>query len=80
VTAAHGERTVVPRTGWRTERGAMKLLPGLPEVCFVEAGDLTGAALRRALAAGRLDAGVARADISGTRVAAASRSGRVTAA
>ncbi|MGH6655809.1 MAG: cobalt-precorrin-5B (C(1))-methyltransferase [Actinocrinis sp.] len=36
-------------TGGRTEKGAMKLLPGLPEVCFVEVGDFTGAALRRAV-------------------------------
>src|ERR1700750_1476218 len=27
----------------------MKLLPHLPEVCFVEVGDFTGAALRRAV-------------------------------
>jgi cobalt-precorrin-5B (C1)-methyltransferase len=27
----------------------MALLPGLPEVCFVEVGDFTGAALRRAV-------------------------------
>jgi cobalt-precorrin-5B (C1)-methyltransferase len=36
-------------TGGRTERGAMALLPGLPEICFVEVGDFTGAALRRAV-------------------------------
>ncbi len=47
--AAQGERTVVLCTGGRTEKGAMALLPGLPEVCFVEVGDFTGAALRRAL-------------------------------
>jgi cobalt-precorrin-5B (C1)-methyltransferase len=52
VLAAQGESTVVLCTGGRTERGAMALLPGLPEVCFVEVGDFTGAALRRALAAG----------------------------
>jgi cobalt-precorrin-5B (C1)-methyltransferase len=52
VMAAQGERTVVLCTGARTERGAMALLPDLPEVCFVEVGDFTGAALRRALAAG----------------------------
>ena len=40
--------TVVLCTGGRTEKGAMKLLPDLPEVCFVEVGDFTGAALRRA--------------------------------
>jgi len=49
VLAAQGERTVVLCTGGRTERGAMALLPDLPEVCFVEFGDFTGAALRRAL-------------------------------
>ncbi len=34
-------------TGGRTEKAAMALLPGLPEVCFIEVGDFTGAALRR---------------------------------
>ena len=52
VMAAQGESTVVLCTGGRTERGAMALLPDLPEVCFVEVGDFTGAALRRALAVG----------------------------
>jgi len=52
VMAAQGERTVVLCTGGRTEKGAMALLPGLPEVCFVEVGDFTGAALRRALEVG----------------------------
>jgi cobalt-precorrin-5B (C1)-methyltransferase len=52
VMAAQGERTMVLCTGGRTEKGAMAMLPGLPEVCFVEVGDFTGAALRRALAAG----------------------------
>jgi cobalt-precorrin-5B (C1)-methyltransferase len=52
VLAAQGERTVVLCTGGRTERGAMTLLPELPEVCFVEVGDFTGAAMRRALAVG----------------------------
>ncbi len=49
VMAAQGERTVVLCTGGRTEKGAMAMLPDLPEVCFVEVGDFTGAALRRAL-------------------------------
>jgi cobalt-precorrin-5B (C1)-methyltransferase len=49
VLAAQGEDTVVLCTGGRTEKGAMKLLPELPEVCFVEVGDFTGAALRRAM-------------------------------
>src|SRR5262249_14728460 len=48
VLAAQGEDTVVLCTGGRTEKGAMKLLPELPAVCFVEVGDFTGAALRRA--------------------------------
>jgi cobalt-precorrin-5B (C1)-methyltransferase len=52
VMAAQGERTLVLCTGGRTERGAMALLPGLAEVCFVEVGDFTGAALRRAVDAG----------------------------
>jgi cobalt-precorrin-5B (C1)-methyltransferase len=49
VLAAQGEDTVVLCTGGRTEKGAMKLLPELPEVCFVEVGDFTGAALRKAV-------------------------------
>jgi cobalt-precorrin-5B (C1)-methyltransferase len=49
VLAAQGEDTVVLCTGGRTEKGAMKLLPRLPEVCFVEVGDFTGAALRKAV-------------------------------
>jgi cobalt-precorrin-5B (C1)-methyltransferase len=52
VMAAQGERTLVLCTGGRTERGAMALLPDLPEVCFVEVGDFTGAALRRAMEVG----------------------------
>ncbi len=49
VMAAQGERTVVLCTGGRTEKGARALLPELPEVCFVEVGDFTGAALRQAI-------------------------------
>jgi cobalt-precorrin-5B (C1)-methyltransferase len=49
VMAAQGEPTLVLCTGGRTEKGAMALLPDLPEVCFVEVGDFTGAALRRAV-------------------------------
>ena len=49
VMAAQGEKTVVLCTGGRTEKGAMLLLPELPEVCFVEVGDFTGAALREAV-------------------------------
>jgi len=49
VLSAQGEQSLVLCTGGRTEQGAMALLPGLPEVCFVEVGDFTGAALRRAV-------------------------------
>ncbi|REE95725.1 cobalt-precorrin-5B (C(1))-methyltransferase [Thermomonospora umbrina] len=49
VMAAQGESTLVLCTGGRTEKGAMKMLPKLPDVCFVEVGDFTGAALRRAV-------------------------------
>ncbi|GAA4632031.1 cobalt-precorrin-5B (C(1))-methyltransferase [Actinoallomurus vinaceus] len=49
VMAAQGEKTLVLCTGGRTEQGAMAMLPKLPDVCFVEVGDFTGAALRRAV-------------------------------
>jgi cobalt-precorrin-5B (C1)-methyltransferase len=49
VMAAQGEKTLVLCTGGRTEKGAMRLLPQLPDTCFVEVGDFTGAALRRAV-------------------------------
>jgi cobalt-precorrin-5B (C1)-methyltransferase len=52
VMAAQGEPTLVLCTGGRTEAGAMALLPELPEVCFVEVGDFTGAALRAAVEGG----------------------------
>lgn len=52
VMAAQGERTLVLCTGGGTEKGAMAMLPKLPEVCFVEVGDFTGAALRTAVAHG----------------------------
>lgn len=55
VMAAQGLPTVVLATGGRTERGAMALLPELPEVAFVEVGDFTGAALRRAVEHGLSD-------------------------
>ncbi|HEX4432993.1 MAG TPA: cobalt-precorrin-5B (C(1))-methyltransferase [Frankiaceae bacterium] len=48
VLAAQGETTVVLATGGRTEKAAMVLYPDLAEGCFVEVGDFTGAALRRA--------------------------------
>lgn len=52
VAAAQGERVVVLATGARSEAAAMRLLPELPEVCFVEVGDFTGITLRRAAGAG----------------------------
>ncbi|MBP2704004.1 cobalt-precorrin-5B (C(1))-methyltransferase [Microbispora sp. RL4-1S] len=55
VMAAQGERTLVLSTGGRTDGAAMRLRPGLPEVCFVEVGDFTGAALRRAVDEGITD-------------------------
>jgi len=52
VAGAQGERTMALATGSRSERAAVRLLPQLPEVCFVEVGDFTGIALRRAVDAG----------------------------
>jgi cobalt-precorrin-5B (C1)-methyltransferase len=52
VMAAQGLPTLVLATGGRTEKAAMRLLPDLPEVCFVEVGDFTGAALKQAVSAG----------------------------
>ncbi len=49
VMAAQDVSTLVLATGGRTERAAMRLLPRLPPVAFVEVGDFTGAALRRAV-------------------------------
>jgi cobalt-precorrin-5B (C1)-methyltransferase len=52
VMAAQGESTLVLCTGGRTEHAARRLLPDLGEVCFVEVGDFTGAALRVAAESG----------------------------
>jgi len=52
VAAAQGESVVVLATGSRSEKAAMRLHPELAEVCFVEVGDFTGTALRRAAADG----------------------------
>ena len=46
------DATLVLCTGGRTEKGAMGLLPELPEVSFVEVGDFTGAAVRRCVEQG----------------------------
>jgi cobalt-precorrin-5B (C1)-methyltransferase len=55
VMAAQGLPTLVLATGGRTEKAAMRLLPDLPDVCFVEVGDFTGAALRQAVSDGLRD-------------------------
>jgi cobalt-precorrin-5B (C1)-methyltransferase len=55
VMAAQGLPTLVLATGGRTEKAAMALLPDLPQVCFVEVGDFTGAALTQAVSDGLRD-------------------------
>jgi cobalt-precorrin-5B (C1)-methyltransferase len=52
VAAAVGERLLVLATGSRSDAAAQRLRPDLDPVCFVEVGDYTGVALRRAVAAG----------------------------
>lgn len=52
VLGAQGIDTAVLTTGGRTERAAMQLLPDLPDTCFIEVGDFTGAALQRAVERG----------------------------
>jgi cobalt-precorrin-5B (C1)-methyltransferase len=52
VAAAQGQGHVVLSTGGRTDTAAHRLLPELAPVCFIEVGDFTGIALRRAAAAG----------------------------
>lgn len=58
VARAAGLAHLVFTTGGRTEAAAMRLLPGLPELAFVQAGDFMGAALR-----GARRRGVARATV-----------------
>lgn len=41
--------TFVLSTGGLTEKAAMRLLPGLEEVCFIEVGDFTGQAVKQAV-------------------------------
>jgi cobalt-precorrin-5B (C1)-methyltransferase len=48
VAAAQGQTNLALSTGSRSDRAAQRLLPHLPPVCFVEVGDFTGIALRRA--------------------------------
>jgi cobalt-precorrin-5B (C1)-methyltransferase len=52
VAAAQGQKHLVLSTGGRTDAAAQVLLPDLLQVCFVEVGDFTGIALRRAAAVG----------------------------
>jgi cobalt-precorrin-5B (C1)-methyltransferase len=49
VMGAQGYATLVLSTGGLTEKAAMRLLPDLEEVCFVEVGDFTGHALKGAV-------------------------------
>ena len=49
VMGAQGHGTLVLSTGGLTEKAAMRLLPDLEEVCFVEVGDFTGHALKGAV-------------------------------
>jgi cobalt-precorrin-5B (C1)-methyltransferase len=49
VMGAQGHRTFVLSTGGLTEKAAMRLLPDLEEVNFVEVGDFTGQAIKRAV-------------------------------
>jgi cobalt-precorrin-5B (C1)-methyltransferase len=52
VMGAQGHKTFVLSTGGLTERAAMRLLPGLEEVCFIEVGDFTGQAIKQAVKRG----------------------------
>ena len=52
VASAQGLDHLVLSTGGRTDAAAHRLLPDLPAVSFVEVGDFTGIALRRAAGAG----------------------------
>jgi cobalt-precorrin-5B (C1)-methyltransferase len=49
VMGAQGHNTFVLSTGGLTEKAAMRLLPDLEEVNFVEVGDFTGQALKKAV-------------------------------
>jgi cobalt-precorrin-5B (C1)-methyltransferase len=49
VMGAQGHKEFVLSTGGLTERAAMRLLPHLEEVAFVEVGDFTGQAIKRAV-------------------------------
>jgi cobalt-precorrin-5B (C1)-methyltransferase len=52
VAVAAGCQEIVASTGGRSEAYARRVLPGLPEVAFVEMGEFTGHVLKRAQARG----------------------------
>ncbi|MBI2308125.1 MAG: cobalt-precorrin-5B (C(1))-methyltransferase [Rhodocyclales bacterium] len=52
VAATQGQRSVVFTTGGRTEKFAMRQLPGLDEACFVQMGDFVKAAFQTAVKRG----------------------------
>ncbi|HEX5849983.1 MAG TPA: cobalt-precorrin-5B (C(1))-methyltransferase, partial [Rubrobacter sp.] len=52
VMGAQGHKTFVLSTGGLTEKAAIRLLPDLEEVNFVEVGDFTGQAIKRAVEKG----------------------------
>ena len=58
VARAEGLGHLVLTTGGRTERFAMALLPGLPEVAFIQVGDDVGLGLRHAVRCGAAQATV----------------------
>lgn len=49
VMGAQSIDTFVLSTGGLTEKAAMRLLPDLEEVCFIEVGDFTGQAIKQAV-------------------------------
>jgi len=49
VMGAQGHGTFVLSTGGLTEKAAMRLMPDLEEVCFIEVGDFTGQAIKQAI-------------------------------
>ena len=55
VAAAQGNTSLVLSTGGRTDAAAQRLYPHLAQVCFVEVGDFTGIALRKAASFGMSD-------------------------
>ena len=49
VMGAQRHETFVLSTGGLTEKAAMRMLPDLEEVCFIEVGDFTGQAIKQAV-------------------------------